>query len=321
MALQEINFTEIEKIISKPRLRSYKALINSSDVTRLVGAYQWNKHVASAIYPILQCLEVSLRNAVHNAATEHFKTPDWFDNITKLTGNVMFLAYMKKHPDKSDQFYRHGISKGKRGKLKKWTSHHESMLLGAKQKLIRSDKSPIADAVVAELMLGFWTGLFESNYSDIHSKCKLWPHLEGVVFPNLISADRISSVIHSKLLPIKDIRNRLSHHEPIWKHSTVKDPLSAIAYLKWIVNDMIELINGISTFRKEMLCRAGTISYFNGICSKATLDYYLDGAKNEKIDKRNLKRLIERSIKRPLVSPVIIGNKSTPKFIVDLWLP
>lgn len=319
--MQDINFTEIEEIISRPRLRTYEGLINSSDSTQLIGAYQWNKHVASAIYPILQCLEVSLRNAIHNAATGYFKTPDWFDHITKLVGNDMFLSDMKKNSWKKGKFYRNGISSGSRKGLKIWISHHENMLSQAKQKLQRSGKHFTSDAVIAELMFGFWVGVFESNYKDIRSKNKLWPHLEGVVFPNLAPADRISSAIHSKLLPVKDIRNRLSHHEPIWKHNSVTDSLSAINYLELIVNDMIYLINGISVHRKELLYRTGKINYFKGICSQTTLDYYLYGSKSKTFDKRRLKRVIEKSIKSPMVGPFIVADKLKPKFVVDLWLP
>lgn len=319
--MQELDFLDLEANISQPRLRTYTQLAGSTDTVKLIGAYQWNKRVASALYPILQCLEVTLRNAVHTNATQHFNTPDWFDKITKLAGNDMFLADMKKNPYKQNKFYRNGVSTGSRKGLKIWTSYHENMLKQAKDKLTRSGKKSTADSVVAELMLGFWVGIFESNYNDIQTKDRLWPHLEGIVFPNLKPSDRVHSKIHAKLEPIQKLRNRLSHHEPVWKHPSVNGPSMAISHLNNIVDDMISLINGISTHRKELLFRSGKISYFKGICSDETLNYYLSGAPITKLDKRRLKRHVEKAIKSPQIAPTIVTDKKNPKFVIDLWPP
>ncbi|MEW8389533.1 MAG: Abi family protein [Candidatus Thiodiazotropha sp.] len=275
--MQGIDTTDIELHISSPRLHTYSQLAGTDNIEKLIGAYQWNKRVASALYPILQCLEISLRNAIHTAATRHFGTPDWYDPVTKLVGNDKFLAYIRNNPDNTNSFYREGASTGGRNKRIKWFSNHENMLKNAKKKLEKSNRRATADAVIAELMFGFWVGLFESHYNDIHSQNRLWPHLESTVFPNLKPADRVHSQIHSKLEPIKKLRNRLSHHEPVWKHSTVNNASTAIQYLSSITDDIINLINGISTHRKELLFQSGKITYFKGICSTDALNYYLSG--------------------------------------------
>lgn len=277
--MQGIDTTDIELHISSPRLHTYSQLAGTDNIEKLIGAYQWNKRVASALYPILQCLEISLRNAIHTAATRHFGTPDWYDPVTKLVGNDKFSAYIRDNPQKTDQFYRKGVSTSKRNGngRKKWISHHENMLKTAKNTLKSSNRRATADAVIAELMFGFWVGLFESHYNDIHSQNRLWPHLESTVFPNLKPADRVHSQIHSKLEPIKKLRNRLSHHEPVWKHSTVNNASTAIKYLNSITDDIINLINGISTHRKELLFQSGKITYFKGICSTGALNNYLSG--------------------------------------------
>lgn len=319
--MQGIDTTDIELHISSPRLRTYSQLTGTPNIEKLIGAYQWNKRVASALYPILQCLEISLRNAIHTAATRHFGTPDWYDPVTNLAGNDKFSAYIRKNPGKTGHFYRRGVSTGKRNNRKKWVSNHENMIQQAKDKLIKSSKPATADAVVAELMFGFWVGLFESHYNDIHSHNRLWPHLEGTIFPNLKPGDRVHSQIHSKLEPIKKLRNRLSHHEPVWKHSTVSNASTAIQYLNSIADNIINLINGISTHRKELLLQSGKISYFKGICSADALNYYLSGSPLQKLDKRRLKRFVEKAIRSPQLAPVIITDKQKPKFIVDLWLP
>lgn len=319
--MQQIDNTDIELHISKPRLRTYSQLSGTTDLKVLIGAYQWNKRIASALYPILQCLEISLRNAIHAAATQHFGTPDWYDPVTNLAGDDKFSAYIRKKPGDNANFYRKNISVGKRNNRKKWHSNHENMIRQAKEKLIKAGKPATADAVIAELMFGFWVGLFESHYSDIHSRNRLWPHLEGIVFPNLQPADRVHSQIHSKLEPIKRLRNRMSHHEPVWKHNSVGNSSTAVQYLNTIVDDIISLINGISSHRHELLFQTGKISYFRGICSYESLNYYLSGTPPQELDKRRLKRFVDRAIRCPQIAPIVIRDKQKPKLVVDLWLP
>lgn len=320
--MQGIDLNNIEAHISTPRLKTYTTLTgSSSDKTALIGAYQWNKHVASSIYPILQCLEVSLRNAVHMAATSHFGNNDWFDPVMKIAGHKFYQADMTKNSHKNGQYYRNGFSKGPKGSLKIWTSHHENMIKTARDQLQRDRKKVTADAVIGELMMGFWVGIFTAHYNDINSKNLLWPHLLKEVFPNLNSSQQIASQIHIKLDAIKDLRNRLSHHEPVWKHKYVANSTDAINYLNRVVDDAISLIYGISKDRKKLLYESGRISYFKSVCQKDTLDYYLNGITAFKCDKRRLKKYVYKAINSPLTMPVIIMDKNQPKFLIDLWLP
>lgn len=50
--MQDIDASDIELHISQPRLRTYTQLAGTNDTKKLIGAYQWNKRVASALYPI-----------------------------------------------------------------------------------------------------------------------------------------------------------------------------------------------------------------------------------------------------------------------------
>jgi Abi-like protein len=319
--LQGRNLQDIEAHISKPRLHTYIQLTGSPDTATLIGAYQWNKRVASAIYPILQCLEVSLRNAIQMAATRHFATPDWYDQVTKIAGHSLFNADMRKNPYKLQKFYRNHHSVGARKGLKIWTSHHENMINTAKEKLVDRGITPTADAVIAELMFGFWVGMFTSSYSDIHSKKLLWPHLMPKVFPNLASSERTATKIHIKLKALQYLRNRLSHHEPVWKHPTVNSASKALTYLNEVVDDAVTLINGMSKDRKNLLYMSGKISYFKGICSQETLDYYLAGTPAIETDIRHLKRFLTKAITSPQVAPIIVSSNQKPKLVVDLFLP
>ncbi len=318
--MQDLDIHNLETYISKPRLRTYRTLAGSTDTKALIGAYLWNKRVASSMYPIFQCLEVSLRNSIHKAATAHFKSADWYDLVTKIAGHKLYQADMKKNPMKVGKFYRSGFSKGMKNNLKLWHSHHENMIKTAKEQLTRGKKPHTPDAVVGELVMGFWIGIFTSAYNDIHSNDYLWPHLLPFVFPHLNSSLSVASVIHNKLEVIKDLRNRLSHHEPVWKHKKVKNAADALTYLNEVVDDAITLIHGICPDRKDLLFKSGKISYFKGICNQQTLNYYLKGDPHLTCDKRSLKRHIAKCLHKSNAIPLIIENKNKPVLVMNLML-
>ncbi|WP_312457670.1 Abi family protein [Pseudescherichia sp.] len=273
--LQAQVLTELAQLISEPRMKSYKVLTSGDSMAANLGAYLWNKQASAALYPLMQCLEVTLRNAVHNAASNYFETPDWFDRVTKSAGDDMFIAYMKKYPDKRDRFYRNGVSTGQRKGKKIWTSHHENMIATAKEKLKNCGKRQAADAVIAELTFGFWSGIFENNYNDIRSASRLWPHLEPTVFPNLKPADRKASTVLYQLKSIKDLRNRMAHYEPIWKHSSVNNASSALSYLNNSIDQIVALIRGISHERANLLQVSGIESFARNLCQEELLESYI----------------------------------------------
>ena len=317
--MQAIDLSNLEIYISKPRLQSYSTLTGTSDLKGLSGAYLWNKRVSAAVYPIIQCLEVSLRNSIHKEASTHFNAPDWFDQITKLAGHTKFNAYLTSRPNDTSKLYRNGGSSGPRTGKKIWTSNHEQMLKRAKNKLLKDGKRASPDAVVAELMFGFWVGLFEGHYSDILSNTLLWPHLERKVFPNLAASTARHQIIKVKLEAIKALRNRLSHHEPVWKSRGVHSSQDAILYLNDIVNDLILIIGGISNDRARVLVESGVVNYFRGICSEECLRYYIvTGGEPRRLDRRRLKRELTKSLANDAIGSVVVEWKGTPKFIVGI---
>ncbi|MFP3835782.1 hypothetical protein, partial [Chryseobacterium sp. SIMBA_028] len=83
------------------------------------------------------------------------------------------------------------------------------------------------------------------------------------------------SEIYKKLKEIKNLRNRLSHHEPVWKTKSVVCPDTAIQYLNSVVGDMLDIIQGISIERYQRLDESGHIDYFKEVCNKEKIDEYL----------------------------------------------
>lgn len=313
-SVKKICDKEIERYISAPRLRSYEKIIKNKTQKNLIAAYAWNKHVSSAIYPIIQCLEISLRNALHEAASVHFKTKDWYEPVLKHGGDNKFIAEHKKFTTK---YYRKSAGYKKEKGKQAWVSNHENMLKRAQKQLTKNGKSPSPDAIVSETMFGFWVSFFEDAYSDKDPKKSLWPHITSDVFKNNKRLDRKS--VQAMLLNLKELRNRLSHHEPIWKNSAVKNDEDAIKLLHERIEDAMTIIRGISEDRYRQFVASGQLSYFKGICSKKTLLRYLKGNSEVTIDKRKLKRLTVKSLKQPQVEPIVLSVKGVPKIVIDLW--
>ncbi|RYD79184.1 MAG: hypothetical protein EOP84_13360 [Verrucomicrobiaceae bacterium] len=137
--------------------------------------YIWGNHLAAAIMPAMHTFEIAYRNSIHASLSTYYGQADWYDRQSLLL------------PDEL-KFVR-----------------------DAKRKLRRASKPETPDAIVAELMLGFWCALLNSPYdTSVYRPClsrgfkKLPPHLQS------------RTTLHSKVIAFKDLRNRVFHHEPIW---------------------------------------------------------------------------------------------------------
>ncbi len=79
--------------------------------------------------------------------------------------------------------------------------------------------------IVAELNFGFWVKMFANTYEK-----QLWvPHLRHR-FPAKIS----SKVLHDRLISIKELRNRIAHHETLIKRKVDQDYSELIETIGWI---------------------------------------------------------------------------------------
>jgi hypothetical protein len=79
--------------------------------------------------------------------------------------------------------------------------------------------------IVAELSFGFWVKMFANAYEK-----QLWvPHLRHR-FPAKISR----KMLHDRLTSIKDLRNRIAHHETLIKRMVERDYAELMETIGWI---------------------------------------------------------------------------------------
>lgn len=130
--------------LSEERLKSAYNLTGQSEIITSLSYKAWNLTLCSSLYPLLQIIEICLRNSVHNAMQEHFKDGLWFKNKEILQSFDL---------SKVDQTIRN---------------------------LVEMSRSTDLNHLVSELPFGFWTGLMAKSYERTiwHPLLKkIFPHI------------------------------------------------------------------------------------------------------------------------------------------------
>lgn len=171
--------------------------------------YVWNVTLSESLYSTLQFLEIALRNSIHSAATHYFQNEFWFDNPNLITNHRTLAAISQ-----------------------------------AKGSLTRANKQIEAGRVIAELHFGFWRTLFFNEYEN-----RLWRHIIRDVFPSAPRRQRQRTVLGSRIHDAKELRNRISHHEPIWHwHDLPQRHDAILETIGWIDDDVKNLAHICDTF-------------------------------------------------------------------------
>ncbi len=169
----------------------------------VLGRYRWNVALSTAIYPALGLLEVSLRNNLHRAIAQHYGTETWYD-----------LAPGKLRPREQDAIKQ------------------------AKNDLLKQRKQEEPGRVVAELNFGFWTSLLSKEYEQ-----QLWPRLLIPTFPQMPRRERTRARVAERLHEVRWLRNRVSHHEPIYKLGSLVQRYDKIQEaILWLAPALLRLL-------------------------------------------------------------------------------
>lgn len=196
----------IAKALSNSRLGPYHLSPNDTTADAL-SRYAWNVALCESYYPLLHALEITLRNTLDNAISSHIPVGHYVDVRSWLDRKPPVLS-----------------------------PHGQEAVAKAKEKLL-DQGAPLTHAkLVAELDLGFWTGLLSRYYMyRSASDQRLWPHLLVFAFPHKVPRPRHPSAVSALLNDIRQFRNRVFHHEPIWKLPDLarvrQDILAAIGWI------------------------------------------------------------------------------------------
>lgn len=193
------------------RLGSFRMELTESADVTL-ARYAWNVELCEAMYPALHYFEIGLRNNVDRSLQTKFKRQQWY-----RVGGVLGAE--------------DGDAVGK-----------------AMDKIIARKKVATHDRIVAELSLGFWINLFSNRYEE-----KIWHSGESLrtAFPNMPKYLRNAKSIGKSLEVIRSFRNRIFHHEPIWK--------TPIREMHKLISDYTSFLNPRMTSLASHSCRLRSV--------------------------------------------------------------
>lgn len=205
----------------------------SGDNGIAVARYYWNAELCRAYYPMLQAVEVALRNKLDRAIALKYPTSGKYDHINSWIDRTSRVAV---HPNAEAS-----IQEAKSKLIKDPSTH-----------LLRRDYRDHND-LVAAMSFGFWVALLETAYDDPGTnRICFWnpatatdPNsFERRVFPN--AKGELMSSIRATFNQLRHFRNRVFHHEPVWpKHPsqpTPKERYDAICKaLRWLGGEQSQL--------------------------------------------------------------------------------
>lgn len=291
--MRTLDHLAVEPFISGPRLATYKTFFSPADNVELFGCYLWNKDIVSAFFPLIQLVEVALRNAIHHNATGIIGSY-WFDNLATRPSSGLTPAQRRN------------------------VSYHFDALTTARNQIKRelglSASSVIsADRIVAKMTFGFWTNLFRAPFEVNRSPQALWPALIRPVFPNLAKGHRTRANAHKQIIAIQTFRNKAFHHEPVWnigRPATVRDAINELKQqkatllmvLKWLSSDALKLAE-LSSY----------VSQIDLVLSNNYLEHLKSPNQNEKSVTKFRRELTSILKREPVIVDVIRKNKLIAK--------
>lgn len=210
---------ELESSISPERLNTYVQAVQSQDLEEAIRLYRWNVALSAGFYGMLQGLEVTVRNAMHKRLAARYG-PNWYDNqcIGLDTGGLRRVQNAKT------ELSNKGFNR------------------------------PTSSRVVAGLSFGFWVSLLGPGGHIAGSRQKanyemtIWRPALRRAFPHARSLNRKNA--HAALETLRILRNRIAHHEPIFRRQHEADYRLILEVTGWISPTMSHWLDRHSRVRK-----------------------------------------------------------------------
>ena len=168
-----------------------------------------NAALCESIYPALQCAELALRNRVDLLLRGGFGPQWWRPGAIPLADNQ-----------------RHRIAKAMR----------ERMV---------SRQAPTPDAVVSALPLGFWTAFF----NPFHAQTGLGALIAKDVFAHAPRTQRSLPALNRRWSAVRDLRNRVFHHERIIHRGDLQTThADIVSLLSWMSPNLPMMLSWMDRF-------------------------------------------------------------------------
>jgi len=204
--------------VAAPRMNPYLEAV-AGDRVKAMELYMWNCAVSAALWEVLAYVEVAMRHAGDSALTERHtrlgRSDDdwlWHGDVAKELGSraVADIDDAEDHAKTSA-----------RGRYTVTTDH-----------------------VIAELNFGFWRFLFSKDReSSVGSAIrKAFPHA-----PRTVRANDLSD-LNKIVATVYGLRNRIAHHEPVWRTHLHYRHAEAMRILRYISPELHDFVLARSRF-------------------------------------------------------------------------
>ena len=241
---------QIRRALSDARLDAYRISPQETELD-LLARYAWNMALSSALYGPIQLLEVALRNSLHAALTHHYGGNPYWYRLPHAFSPRVFGQKSDPRPEVSRALAR----------------------VGQVTQPLAADEP---GRLVAELNFGFWTLLLTRPYGQqglpLQPWVPFWPALIPMGFPylpNQRGTIRDREVVAERFNNIRQFRNRIAHHEPIWRGRPVPNqgvivPVSdqyqeILEAIRWISPETADATALLSSF--DHVYNAGPSTY------------------------------------------------------------
>ena len=192
---------DLEASFSPERLSTYLTAAGG-DRKRALQLYTWNPEMSAAFYGPLQGLEITLRNAIHQQLTQCYSAA-WYDNpaVGLDLGGLERIA-------------------------------------AAKAETARGGHAATPGRLVAALSFGFRVSLLgsggrmDSDGRRANYEMTLWRPALRRAFPHRMPLTRKQA--HRPLNALRQLRNRVAHHEPIFARPLLEDHPRILEVTGWI---------------------------------------------------------------------------------------
>lgn len=187
--------------LSRARLSNYRSFFGVADDAQVLALYQWNDELSAALFRTISLVEVVLRNQFHKAFSMRYGTvgghgsKDWYAHVA--------LGPLSQSKIKDITHYKQGTKQG--------------------TKQVPRTPAPSPDDVVSRLMFGFWPHVLDLSKDNQNQSIDWGPIILDVLpghrqrVPAYWSKLKHRDALFSRLDLCNELRNRIAHHEPIWK--------------------------------------------------------------------------------------------------------
>ena len=224
---------EIQTTVSSVRFDRYLRVANGDSLTAL-HLYRWNSFLGQSLYWPTQTLEVACRNTIAKVLAARFGA-NWHCN----------------------EKFRRQLSREDSAKLDETVD---------RQRRDKKMRHLPVDAIVADLPFGFWTSMLTAHYNVPLT----WQRNLPIAFPHMPSRFPLHSV-HRPMEDTRILRNRISHHEPIFDRRLDLSYGDILRVLGWICPASQRYVEHTSSFPETW--RGCPIHDVRGAATRAGLEF------------------------------------------------